>query len=640
MKYFLEESQCQNLDLAIRREWLLTNRIGGYAMGTASGINSRRYHGLLIASTTPPTGRMLLLSGIDAFVECGGESVGISSNQYPGTIYPEGIHYLRSFTAGDQVSWLYRAAGVDIERRVAIHQGSNTVTISYKNLGSISCKLTLRPLICHRDHHSEFHESSNYPNELQFLSDQTVATHEGVSLFLRHSKAVRSPIQGWYYRFEHFRETERGLYSRDDLYCPCELKYDLKAGQTAVIVASTDQACKPETSVESEEMGEYRLSVMLKASAEKFFVETPERSSVMAGFPWFTDWGRDTMISIPGLCLATGREKLAREILTAYSRQMYQGLIPNRFVEQGERPDYNTVDATLWFANAIYKTLEAEWSDDFARDMVGILESVYEWHVNGTLFGIHVDPRDGLLTQGVEGLQLTWMDAKVGDKVITPRYGKPVEINGLWVNLLRILHWLISNLTAGGRPHEAKRSAEFYLQESNLAASSFELKFWHETLGIYLDTVDPDDETLRPNQVLAMALPFSPVDPIHGKKALEVVSRELLTPVGLRTLARDHEGYRGKYKGPLPEMDAAYHQGTVWPWLLGSYITALVKFTGDKRQAKKLLRNAKDMMCEYGLGGIAEVYDGDLPQLPNGCPWQAWSVAEILRAWVEDVQGD
>jgi len=640
MRYVLDEQQCQNSEVASRREWLLANGIGGYAMGSALGVNTRRYHGLLIAATTPPTGRMLLLSAIDAFVEVGANPLGISSNQYPGAIYPDGIHYLRDFSLDRVAVWRYRGPGFAVERRVASHVGENAVTIAYTNVGETRCKLTLRPLVCHRDHHGNFYEDPHYPAHLEFQNDCTVIDHLNTPLVLTHKDAVRTAVQGWYYRFEHARETERGLDPRDDLFCPCELEYDLLPGQSATVVGSIGKSALPCSVAEDDVAPEFRLSVMLKEAAEKFFVQTVHRSTIIAGYPWFTDWGRDTMISLPGLCLKTGRIQQARDILSAYSTQMFQGLIPNRFVEQGEHPDYNTVDATLWYANAIYKTLEAEWDDAFACDMVSVLESVYDWHVKGTLFGICVDENDGLLTQGIDGVQLTWMDAKIGDWVVTPRHGKPVEINALWVNLLRVLEWLAANLESEGKGSVCARNSEFYKKEAERSTSSFNLKFWHEGLGHFLDTVDPDDASLRPNQVIAMAVPFSPVLADHAKRALSVVARELLTPVGLRTLGPGEPEYKGKYVGSLPELDAAYHQGTAWPWLLGSYATALVKFCNDRSEAKKILRNAKHMLVEYGLGGLAEVYDGDEPQSPGGCPWQAWSVAEFLRAWTEDVQGD
>lgn len=605
-------------------------------MGSASGINTRRYHGHLVAANTPPTGRMVVLAALDAFVQSNGNPMGISANQYPGAIYPEGYHYLRSFTVGNSAVWRYRASGIEVVKRLTIHPDENAVTISYENAGNDTVFLTLRPLVCHRDHHGNFYENAHYPDHLEFQPTETVVTQGDVSLYLSHGdNGDRTPVQGWYYRFEHVRETERGLADRDDLYCPCELRYRLLPGERAVLVAATVPGVFPYEVEDEPASAERRLSGMLREAAEKFFVKTHERSSIIAGYPWFTDWGRDTMISLPGLCLHTGRISEARRILSDYAGQCRQGLIPNRFVESGEQPDYNTVDATLWFANAIYKTLLAEWNDDFAQRMLSTLEEVYDWHKKGTLFGIGVDEADGLLKQGEPGVQLTWMDAKVGDWVVTPRHGKPVEINGLWINALRVMEWLSGKVDGTHR-----FTSEQYRADAEKAEANFEKKFWHEVRGHYLDTADPADASLRPNQVIAMALPFSPVNPDHGRRALEVVARELLTPNGLRTLGPNEPGYKGKYQGPLPELDAAYHQGTVWPWLLGPYVSALVKLTGDKQEAKLILRNSRVMLEEYGLAGIAEVYDGDEPQSPAGCPWQAWSVAEVLRAWVEDVGGD
>ena len=631
MRYVLDEQQCRNLEVSTRREWLLTNGLGGYAMGTAGGVNTRRYHGHLIAATTPPTGRIVLLSGIDAFVQAGANPMGISANQYPGAIYPEGFHYLRGFQVDQIAVWRYRASGVEIVKRLAVHPGENATTIEYENTGTGPFRLVLRPLMCHKDHHGDFFENPRYPERLIFHSDETVLVASDVPLHLAHPGANRSPVQGWYYRFEHEREKDRGLNHRSDLFCPCELTYELAPGEKAVLVASVRSGVPPIEVKEETGPREFRLTPMLREAAERFFISTGERSSLIAGYPWFTDWGRDTMISIPGLCLQTGRFEYARRILTDYASQLWRGLIPNRFVEVGERPDYNTVDATLWFANAVYKTLEAAWNEEFARQMLPVLEEIHDWHLRGTAFGIGVDPDDGLLRQGEPGVQLTWMDAKVGDWVVTPRHGKPVEINGLWINALRVMEWLASRL---GRPSEG------YAAAAKQAEESFERKFWHELRGHYLDTVDPMDASLRPNQLIPMALPFPCVDPERAKRALECISKELLTPNGLRTLGPAEPGYRGRFVGSLPELDAAYHQGTVWPWLLGPYITALVRFTGDRAEAKRILRNARHMLEDAGLGGISEVYDGDEPQRPGGCPWQAWSLAEVLRAWCEDVGGE
>ncbi|AIE87118.1 amylo-alpha-1,6-glucosidase [Fimbriimonas ginsengisoli] len=631
MRYSLDESKCRNLEVSTRREWVLTNGTGAYAMGTAGGINTRRYHGHLIAAITPPTGRMLLLAAVDALVQTDGNPMGISANQYPGAIYPEGFHYLRGFSVDDHACWRYRAGGAEVVKRLAIHPHENASTVVYENVGTIPFNLILRPLVCHRDHHGNFYENPHYPDDLEFLPSETQVKSGDVSLYLSHGNGERVAVQGWYYRFEHNRESDRGLADKEDLFCPCELRYYLKPGEKATIVAATRPSVEPLQISDEEALRDLRLSAMLRDAAERFFVKTHDRSTIIAGYPWFTDWGRDTMISIPGLCLHTGRVTEARQILSDFSTQLYHGLIPNRFVEVGERPDYNTVDATLWFGNAIYKTLMAEWDEVFATRMLPVLQEVYDWHVRGTEFGIHVDPFDGLLTQGEPGVQLTWMDAKVGDWVVTPRHGKPIEINGLWINLLRVLEWLSGRLGLDGTK---------YGTDAERAEESFNQRFWHEGRGHFLDTVDPTDASLRPNQLIAMALPFSPVQADRAQKALEVVARELLTPNGIRTLGPDEPGYRGAYSGSLPELDASYHQGTAWPWLLGPYVTALVRFTGDKQEAKRILRNSRTMLEEYGLGGIAEVYDGDEPQHPGGCPWQAWSVAEVLRAWVEDVSGD
>lgn len=632
MRFTLDESQCRNLDVSAQREWLLTNGIGGYAMGTASGILTRRYHGHLIAATTPPTGRSLLLATLDATIQDSGPAVGISTNQYPGAIHPEGYLYLRRFEAAHEyVRWTYRAASGEITKELRVHPGANAVTVRYRNVGRTALTLTVRPLVCHRDHHGEFHEQAGYPQALLFPADGEVIEQDGLGLYLVHPGAKRTPVQGWYYRIEHQREIERGLPPRDDLFCPVELSWDLRPGDEAVLVASDDLGIEPLPAAPDEEEAR-GLGAMLRESAERFLIQTPNRRTVMAGWPWFTDWGRDTMISLPGLCLHTGCIELARAILDDHANLLDGGLIPNRIPEHGETPEDNTVDATLWFVNAIGRTLQAEWDEAFAGRMLAAVEKVFDAHVAGTKHGIRVDPEDGLLTQGEAGLQLTWMDAKVGDWVVTPRHGKPVEINGLWANACHTMAWL-ANCLGSSREAAFKAAGE-------KAAASFEAKFWHEGRGFYLDTVDPIDASLRPNQVIAMALPHSPCDPDHARRALGVVGTELATPYGLRTLGPNEPGYQGRYEGDMSRRDAAYHQGTAWPWLLGPYAAAVAKFGEGPGEARRLLREARTMLGEDGLGGIAEVYDGDSPQRPGGCPWQAWSVGEILRAWIEDARGE
>jgi len=630
MIYRLDDQQCGNLEVSSKKEWLLTNGLGGFAMGTASGINTRRYHGHLVSAIHPPAERMVLLAAIDAFMQGEGNPIGVSANQYPGAIFPDGQHYLKSFAVGQAAEWTYAAGKLGLAKRLYVHQGENACTVEYENTGTAPLLLTLRPLVCHKPYHQNFTERPDYPGNVQFLKGKTVIEYQGVSLHIVHTSAQRVPVQGWYYRFEHQREVERGLDPRDDLYCPFELRYELRPGEKAILAAGDFKGVAAKEIPAEDAGNQIRLQPLLEEATQKFVVRTSSRSSIIAGYPWFTDWGRDTMISIPGILLATGRLDDAKKMLRDYASQCKDGLIPNRFVETGNA-DYNTVDGTLWFVNAIYKTLEREWDAEFADTIASTLSDIFVRHMEGTMFGIRVDPEDGLLTQGEPGVQLTWMDAKIGDWVVTPRHGKPVEINGLWINALRCMEWIFGKLG---------HSTELFTHAAEKAEASFEEKFWHEVRGHYLDTVDPADASLRPNQVIAMALPFAPAKGERASRALDVVSRELYTPRGMRTLGPDEPGYQGRYEGGMQSMDAAYHQGTAWPWLLGPYATALVKVKNDRLEAKRVLKAAKTMLTECGLCGISEVYDGDEPQRGNGCPWQAWSVGEILRAWVEDVGGD
>jgi glycogen debranching enzyme len=630
MRYVFDASSCRNFEFSSRREWLLPNGIGGFAMGTISGANQRRYHGLLVAAIEPPAYRMVLIPNIDFEIQGDGTPMGLSCNQYTGAVHPEGYQFLEEFAVGKHAYWRYRAAGMILEKRVAMHPGKNVVTVRFTNPGKKAYTLTARPHVSHKFYHGNFRADESYPQTLLHPSNATVIEQDGVRVDIVHVGADRKPAVGWYYRFENHRELERGLEARDDAFCPCELSWRLEPGVSAELILSTDGTMEPWTDWEDTPVSP-SLADQLRTAAEKFLVKTEARTSILAGYPWFTDWGRDTMIALPGLLLHTGRLEWAKQILRDYGSQMKDGLIPNRFVEVGEEPEYNTVDATLWYAQAAYATLTTEWDEVLARELFAKLHEMFEWHLKGTHFGIHVDPEDGLLSQGQDGVQLTWMDAKIGDWVVTPRHGKPVEINGLWINACRVLEWLAAKL--GETPGQYARAAE-------RAEASFESKFWRGSLGYYLDTVDPDDASLRPNQLIAMSLPFGPAQGANAKTALGAVSRELLTPVGLRTLSTEDAAYRARFRGPMLDLDSAYHQGTVWPWLMGPYITALVRLTDDRAEARRILKNAKAMLIEAGIGGLAEVYDGDEPRGPGGCPFQAWSVAEWLRAWVEDAEGN
>ncbi|HLO99246.1 MAG TPA: amylo-alpha-1,6-glucosidase [Fimbriimonas sp.] len=618
MAYRLTKDDFKDPLVATQKEWLITNGIGGFAMGTATGLNTRRYHGFLIAATSPPTGRMLLFPACDAFAVLGKRVVALSSNQYPDAVYPDGIQSIVGFEYGSAVTWNFKSGDIVVDKRLELVQGVNQCNLSFVNRGNKRIQLRLNPLLCCRDFHANFVERDTFPAGIELNGDITVIREGDIQLRLSHAHAVRRPVHGWYYRFDHPIETERGLNPRDDLYCPFELEIELDPGATWTLMATTEPDFATGPSLPEDEDPKTLIDE-LKRSAGHFLVKTENRTSIMAGYPWFSDWGRDTMIAIPGICLQTGEVEAARQILRDYASQMSQGLIPNRFVEKGEKPDYNTVDATLWFGNAIYRTLEAD--QEFAVEMLSRLRDVVRWHRNGTYFGIVVDPEDGLLKQGEHGLQLTWMDAKIGDWVVTPRHGKPVEINGLWINLLRVSAWLAKKLGEDASPFETA---------AKLASAHFEKKFWHETLGYYLDTAEPNDASLRPNQVIAMSLPFTPCDPVRMSRALKVVEEKLLTPVGLRTLSPDSPNYVSHFRGPMNKLDEAYHQGTVWPWLFGPYVRAQINAGVPREDALLALRRLSAMTSEFGLGGVAECYDAEEPYKPGGCPWQAWSVAEAL----------
>ena len=607
---------CRDFARSSLLEWILPNGLGGYAMGSVSGANTRRYHGLLVAAVKPPAERMVLLANVEAYAVVRGQSYPLSTNEYVGAVHPQGFQFIESFSVGEKAEWHFLVGGVSIAKRISISPGQNRVQIDYENLSDEPIQLSLRPLICHKFYHDNFRVADFYPEFLLFPENETIASHRGVKLIIQHPDADRVPTTGWFYRFMAKREAERGLDALDDLFCPCELKYMVGAGESVTLTASLEEeASAPSAPALNDDR--------LQRAANAFYVQGGGRRTIIAGYPWFTDWGRDTMIALPGLTLATGRTEDAREILRSYAAEMRDGLIPNRFDDKGGEPIYNTADATLWFAHAIHQILLQEWNEEFAGEAIGWLENLVEHHERGTLYGIKVDPNDGLLSQGEPGVQLTWMDAKVGEWVVTPRHGKPVEVNGLWINALRVMEWLCTRLGMDGLRH--RLAAE-------KAESNFERVFWRDSLGHYLDTADPDDALLRPNQVVAMGLPFSPCSVENAAKALQRVRQELVTPRGLRTLGYTQPGYVGRFEGDMTQRDSAYHQGTAWPWLLGFYTASCLRVEGGRDHALEALAEVDLMLNECGIGGIAEVYDGDHPQRPGGCPWQAWSIGEIIRA--------
>jgi predicted glycogen debranching enzyme len=652
---------CCNLEDGLAREWLETNGIGGFASSTVPGINTRRYHGLLTASLRPPVDRYVLLSKVEEAVFLNGAKYDLSANLYAGAVHPNGYTHLKTFRLDPFPIFTYEVGGVQIEKRVFMAHGENTTVIEYEILGAAACTLEVRPLIAFRDYHSTTHANDGLNQDfMEAEGEVSVQPYQSLPrLYFGHNARWTGREGAWYYNFDYPRERERGLGASEDLFQPFVLQFDLHEGAPAVVIASTEpHHVSAAAEIREREIGrrgalramapsEDALVKDLTAAADQFIVtrhlQFPARDlhTVIAGYPWFADWGRDTMIALPGLTLATKRFDIARDILVAFSQVIDRGMCPNRFPDFGEAPEYNTVDASFWYFEAIRKYLEYSGDLAFVRThLYDTLKSMIDWHLMGTRYGIHCGP-DGLISAGGPDTQLTWMDAKIGDFVATPRDGKPVEIQALWYNALRFTESLAQIFDDA---EEEKLLAGI----AALAAENFNAKFWNEESECLYDVIDgteTPDASIRPNQLIALSLGYTMVDADRARSILGVVERELLTGAGLRTLSPHDPHYIGRYGGGRVERDSAYHQGTVWPWLMGPFITAYVKFhsaePGGARDARERaagwLEGFRDRLTDAGLGSISEIFDGDAPHDARGCFAQAWSVAEILRALTEDV---
>ncbi|MFT3746496.1 MAG: amylo-alpha-1,6-glucosidase [Pyrinomonadaceae bacterium] len=653
---------CTDFDAASSREWLETNGIGGYASSSISGAGTRRYHGLLVAATRPPLGRMVLLSRFDEAVIVDGERFEISCNQYPGSVHPKGFEYLTSFRLDPFPRWTFEIKGVEIERSIFMVHGENTTVCRWKvtnvsevfnkryeasddpdDIADLNVGLELRPLLAFRDHHHLRGEdaafSSEYASGNGNLSFKPYP--EMPTLFLAHNAHSVERTGSWYRNFEYAIESERGFDYREDLFQPCMLSFDLAT--EAVVIASTEEQIHTKAAELEKNELRRRADLVVRSqikdesmwplvlAADQFIVDRGAGKSVIAGYHWFSDWGRDTMIALSGLTLATGRPEIAKSIIIEFSRHISQGMIPNRFPDAGEIPEYNTVDATLWYFEAIRAYLEA--TDDYEILADGLYEKLIEiidWHVRGTRYGIHVDT-DGLLFAGGEGHQLTWMDAKIGDWVVTPRTGKPVEIQALWYNALRIMSDLAVRF--GDEERQAK-----YAEMDEIARESFIGQFWNEAEECLFDVVDHEkqDASIRPNQIFAVSLDHSMLDQARARKVVEKVESELLTPFGLRSLSPKDPSYVGTYIGSPLQRDGSYHQGTVWGWLIGPFAEAYRKVHSKDPKATNhlasILSSFKAHLSTAMVGQISEIFDGDAPNAPRGAAAQAWSVAEILRS--------
>ncbi len=651
---------CGRLETAESREWLCANGIGGFASGTVAGLLTRRYHGLLVAALKPPLGRTLLAAKVEETVEYGGLTHPLSTNRWAdGSVGPHGYREVEQFRLeGTTPVWTYACADALLEKRVWMEQGANTTYVRYRLLKAGGpAGLEMKALVNYRDYHATTRGGGWMMGVEPIQGGLRVVAFDGARPFvLLADGAEVEPAHAWYYGFRLAREEERGLDHQDDHLHVGTFRATLTPGAAITLVLSAEgspsldgeKAWRRRRRHEEQLLSRWRRvqpearqapdwiaqSVL---AADQFVVRRPlqddvDGMSVIAGYHWFGDWGRDTMISLPGLAISTGRPEVAKRILATFARFVDQGMLPNRFPDAGEAPEYNTVDATLWYIEAIRAYHAATGDDRLVKQLLPTLEEIIRWHRKGTRYGIGEDPADGLLRSGGPGVQLTWMDAKVGDWVVTPRTGKAVEINALWYNALRAL---------GDFARGLGRSSEEWDALADRVRDGFR-RFWNEAAGYCYDVIDGPqghDDALRPNQLFAVALAESPLPPERQRQVVDACARHLLTSYGLRSLAPGHPQYRGRYEGGPRERDGAYHQGTVWEWLLGPFALAHLRVYGDREAARAFLSPVAHHLADYGVGSVAEIFDGDAPFLPRGCIAQAWSVAETLRAWHQIAAG-
>jgi predicted glycogen debranching enzyme len=639
---------CGDLDAGLGREWLVTNGLGGYASGTLAGPNTRRYHGLLVAALTPPVERTVLVGGLVEWATIGGRRYPLSAHEYAGgTVDPQGYRHLESFALeGTLPVWTYNLGGALLERRVFMAYGANTSYVRYRLLRATApLSLEITPLVTYHDFHALSRGQGWRPGLETQPQGTRVRAFEGAHPYwLLAEGGDFAPGGDWYWNFYHREEAARGLDAHGDLYAAGVFRARLAPGEAWTLVLSAEE--RPDLDGEralAEEQDRQRALLrraesershpavqQLVLAADQFLVRRGEGTTVIAGYHWFNDWGRDTMIALPGLSLATGRPEDAASILHGFAPYIVDGLLPNNFPDHGGVvPGYNTVDATLWYAQAIRAYEQATGDSGLVDALLPALREIADKHIAGTRFNIHLDPNDGLLYAGEPGVQLTWMDAKVGDLVVTPRVGKPVEINALWYNLLRAL---VGWLRARGQHAEAER----YAALAERCRDSFRSRFVHPQQGFLADVVDGpqgDDWTVRPNQIFAVSLPEPLLEGDAAKAVVDAVAAALLTSYGLRSLSPEHPAYRGDYGGDPYCRDTGYHQGPVWTWLMGAFVEAHLRVCGDRQAALSLLHPFEDHLRDACLGSISEILEGDEPHTPRGCVAQAWGVAEILRVW-------
>ncbi len=647
---------CGVLEIAEQREWLVTNGIGGYASGTISGNLTRRYHGLLLAALNPPVGRTQLVAKFDETASYNGSEFALATNRWAsGAVEPKGYLNIESFRLeGTTPVWRFALGDALLEKRIWMRQGENTTYVQYSFLrGSGPFRLALKALVNYRDFHSNTH-AGDWRIQIESVEHGVrITAFDGAIPFYIFSAGARfEPMHDWHRNCFLPMERARGLDDQEDHLLAATASVELAAGQNVTFVLTTNAQADPDGASGRAALADHEKKLCSKwlesdakaasvaphwirqliLAADQFVVKRalPEEldgRSIIAGYHWFGDWGRDTMIALPGLTLTTGRPEIARRILFAFARYVDGGMLPNNFPDAGGMPEYNTVDAALWYFEAVRQYYTATKDAPAVTTLYPALAQIISAHLKGTRYHIHVDEADGLLYAGENGVQLTWMDAKVGDWVVTPRIGKPVEINALWYNALKTMTALAPL---------AGKSAEPFQKMAAMVKKSF-ARFWNPAANCCYDVIDDpsvgNDASLRPNQIFAVSLPESPLSPEQQKAVVDICARRLLISHGLRSLAQGEAGYQGHYGGGPRERDGAYHQGTVWGWLLGPFVLAHLRVYGDRKAAQSFLEPLGMQISSHGLGTLSEIFDGDAPFAPRGCIAQAWTVAEVLRAW-------
>lgn len=648
---------CSYLDTAESREWLVTNGIGGYASGTIAGLLTRRYHGLLVAALKPPLGRHLLVAKFDETASNIGGKYSLYSNRWAdGTVNPHGYRNIESFHLEGAVPvWNFACGEAILEKRIWMRQGSNTSYIRYKlTRASSPLDLDIKVLVNYRDYHSTT-QGGDWKMRVDEIDNgvRIIPYPDTIPFFILTDKAKVATANDWYFGFNLSQEEYRGLDHIDDNFHAITLSFSLNPGESINVIVSTDddpnlngdEELALRHAYEQELTERFRIRRgkrsrktftelnQLALAADQFIVSRPEAGkhdgkSIIAGYHWFGDWGRDTMISLPGLTLSTGRPEIARSILETFANYVDKGMLPNRFPDDGENPEYNNVDGTLWYFEAISAYYDATSDNDLLNSLFPALEEIIDWHYKGTRYNIGVDPSDGLLYAGEEGVQLTWMDAKINDWVVTPRIGKAVEVNALWYSALRSMAKFAKLL---------KKKYKDYEFGAERALKGF-ARFWNQENRYCYDVIDGpngNDSSLRPNQIIAVSLPESPLARDQQHKVVEACAIDLLTSHGLRSLSLQHQDYCAHYGGDQFARDSAYHQGTVWGWLIGHFALAHLRVYNDPERAKDILRPIIHQLISHGVGNLSEIFDGDAPMTPRGCIAQAWTVAEVIRSWVE-----